>query len=556
VARPLAAGTVPNRLALAAWLLLPIAAHVGFSSFGFNPTDDGFILAMSRRLLDGQIPHRDFISIRPVGSALLHLPEAWLGGALTLWLGRFVAWCEFALIAFCWVDLAARITRRPVAPSDRFLRGVAAFVLGSHVFPPMPWHTVDAVALASAGVWLVTRGGAAALAGFALIGGSALCRQNFLLLPAIAILGLGHARSWRAWLAACAPALLYVVALAALGALTDARIQLTTRVDVWRWGVAPYLRSLPMWGGVALGLVIAALTRDAGRARAGARQAIGLVTLGLTVAGAGSTLGRTDGSFVFPAMFLLFGVCLGLLAARLHPGARGAGGTPLLILALATAWSASVSIGYATPALAAGALFAAAFHIAATGWRARHADRVERGSGRRRSMPRAVALAVALALGAFWVPARLHQIYRDRPAAELDRPLGAVLPGGSMIRTGESTYEFLQDLQRAVGASGGHAIVVVPDCAAYWIRSPQRNPLPLDWLTYLEMGRPELLDRIEAAIAPGHEGRRLLVQKASALRLAEGFVPLAGNDRMYAVVGFIRATHRKVGETRWFEIYE
>jgi hypothetical protein len=41
------------------------AAHLLYSSLGLNPTDDGFTLAYARRILDGQIPHRDFVIIRP-----------------------------------------------------------------------------------------------------------------------------------------------------------------------------------------------------------------------------------------------------------------------------------------------------------------------------------------------------------------------------------------------------------------------------------------------------------------------------------------------------------
>src|SRR5918912_610006 len=69
-----------------------LVAHLLFSSLGFNPTDDGFILAYSRRLLDGQVPHRDFISIRPVGSSYLHLIEVVIGGDYTLWISRLFVW--------------------------------------------------------------------------------------------------------------------------------------------------------------------------------------------------------------------------------------------------------------------------------------------------------------------------------------------------------------------------------------------------------------------------------------------------------------------------------
>ena len=49
--------------------------HLIFSKYGFNPTDDGHVLAHAKRILNGEIPHRDFISIRPAMSSFLHSIE-------------------------------------------------------------------------------------------------------------------------------------------------------------------------------------------------------------------------------------------------------------------------------------------------------------------------------------------------------------------------------------------------------------------------------------------------------------------------------------------------
>ena len=76
-------------LALASFLVLvSLLSHLSFSWMGFTPTDEGFTLAHSRRILDGQVPHRDFIIIRPFISPLLHVPEVFFGGDYTLWLSR------------------------------------------------------------------------------------------------------------------------------------------------------------------------------------------------------------------------------------------------------------------------------------------------------------------------------------------------------------------------------------------------------------------------------------------------------------------------------------
>jgi hypothetical protein len=47
-------------------------------SLGFNPTDDGYVLAQASRVLSGQVPHRDIASPRPLGSALLHVSTCFL----------------------------------------------------------------------------------------------------------------------------------------------------------------------------------------------------------------------------------------------------------------------------------------------------------------------------------------------------------------------------------------------------------------------------------------------------------------------------------------------
>src|SRR3990172_49476 len=102
-------------------LALTIAVHLIFSPLGFNPTDDGFTLAYSRRLLEGEVPHRDFIIIRPALSPLLHVREVWLGGDHTYWISRLVFWLQLAVISFLWT-LLIKIGRAhvltPVTPTS------------------------------------------------------------------------------------------------------------------------------------------------------------------------------------------------------------------------------------------------------------------------------------------------------------------------------------------------------------------------------------------------------------------------------------------------------
>src|SRR5947209_19372978 len=96
-------------VALLFLVLVPLCAHFLFSWMGFTPTDEGFTLAHSRRILDGEVPHRDFIIIRPFFSPLMHVPEVWFGGACTLWVSRFIVWFQLAALSAAWVAVSTRL---------------------------------------------------------------------------------------------------------------------------------------------------------------------------------------------------------------------------------------------------------------------------------------------------------------------------------------------------------------------------------------------------------------------------------------------------------------
>ena len=94
-------------------LIVPAVAHLLLSWRGFSPTDDGFTLAYSRRILEGQVPHRDFIIIRPFVSPLIHTPVVLFGGDYTYWVSRFFVWFEFACTSWAWLSVINRAFDNP-----------------------------------------------------------------------------------------------------------------------------------------------------------------------------------------------------------------------------------------------------------------------------------------------------------------------------------------------------------------------------------------------------------------------------------------------------------
>lgn len=219
-------------------LLVPTGAQFLFSWIGFNPTDDGFILAGSRRIIEGQIPHLDFISIRPVGSYLLHVPFVLFGGDYTFWLSRYFVWFQFACIAWFWTVIIDGLLENRSTSMQRVLYALVAFVLSSHNFPIMAWHSIDSLFLFSIGLALVLRSSRYAKAlGYVLIGLAPLSRQNFLLMIPASVILVGDWRQIRFWLMAVMPALFGGIYLWIVGAVPDEFYRSARRLAVYcPWG--------------------------------------------------------------------------------------------------------------------------------------------------------------------------------------------------------------------------------------------------------------------------------------------------------------------------------
>ncbi|MFI5337601.1 MAG: hypothetical protein ACHQ5A_12505, partial [Opitutales bacterium] len=327
------------------WLLLPVACHTGFSWIGFNPTDDGWLQAVARRLLDGEVPHRDFIFVRPALSALLQVPVVWLGGDHVIWLSRLWGWLTLAAVCWIW-------SGRVVGPgtSWRMRSGLyaGALLLCAHTFPIMAWHSIDGMLLASLAVALAGRGTVWSLrAAFFIAGLAALCRQNFALFAPLLLLGTGG--RWRDWLvagfSAAVPPLLYGVWMATTGGLHDFISQVWAvsgsfgSVGVRRFVEEPRLAAGLLAGLLAAGVLVRRSPRAPGFRR--------WLAAGLFLGAGGYLAGALwlNPIAYLAATFVLFGLVLGLSLVALARGVP-AGDRLTLVAGAGLAWVTAISIGY------------------------------------------------------------------------------------------------------------------------------------------------------------------------------------------------------------------
>lgn len=529
-------------------LLVPSIVHILFSWIGFNPTDDGFILAYARRILEGQVPHRDFISIRPAGSAFLHAPVVWLGGESTYWLSRLTVWFEFGIISWSWTKIIEQLLAKKFPSMEMYVLSITSFVLTAHLFPPMAWHSIDALLFISLGVLLCLRpsDGMKTL-GYVLVGFSALFRQNFVLIIPATLFLLGDWRRLRHWLASGTASALYVLYLFIEGALPDAVSQLTAQTDVFTYGVKPYMAS----PGLSLGMIIgisAAMIRSSEASRLFGQFVLPkskLLSSALILTGIFVILGALAfGRFVHSPAFGLFGMTLGTVLILLT-GQRGRELRTGLLLLL-TAWVVSISIGYNTSALFAGPM--AIYIIVLFIYRV---EETEGASTRRRQLT-LISLG-AVACVSFAV-VRTYHPYREQPASELTYRMADVLDGFRHIRTNVHTYIFLRDLRNAVEQVETQRYAIVPDVPGYWATASAVNPLPLDWPQDTELNTDVLVEKVTHVLEQQRGNISILVQKVRADLLAQGFV-LFGESEEYAIPHYVRQHFMKVGETNFFDIY-
>ena len=529
-------------------LVVPTLAHLLFSWRGFAPVDDGFTLAYSRRILEGQVPHRDFIIIRPFLSPLLHTPFVLFGGEYTYWVSRFFVWFQFACISWAWVCIADRAFGNPFDNATKLLVALASFAASVHYFVLTAWHTVDGLFLASIGVWmLLTRQHKGTrIFGYLLVAAAYLCKQSFLFVAPLTVLLLGDWREKKYWLAITLPAVGYCAYLLVTGSLREATLQMASQTGFLSTGVLSYLNYGTLLG-VLMGycstfllntgsvpmLRVERLPRYIGAALLTAMPAF-FIAVGLYR----GSLGIIS--------FGIFGMVVGAVLYRVSIGTvRDGDRAPVVLIALLLAWSASLSVGYNFPALLLGPLFTilAAFVYSM------------RGSLDPRFLRATLVIAGIAILVGFGV-ARPHYIYREQSSSELTMSLNGVLPGGRLIYTNPNTYDFLVDLNDATDevSSRDRTYAIVPDVPGYWVQSRQTNPLPVDWPQPVELGSQHLVDRVTRDLEAEKGEVVVIVQKVHAFYLADGFVPL--DEDQYAVVRYVRENFEKTGETEFFELYE
>lgn len=175
-----------KRLTWLAAAAIPLLYLVLYTPYGMDTTDFGYFYAYPWRILEGQVPYRDFYYIKPAFPLYWHAFWLWLTPSDWQILAGKAGFC-LSLLAAAWLGALYLRKAFPDSGLSLPLLATTGFVFGIHSFPHMPWHTADGV-LFCAGSLYAAICAWPALAGV-LAAAATACKQSFALVPfAIAIL--------------------------------------------------------------------------------------------------------------------------------------------------------------------------------------------------------------------------------------------------------------------------------------------------------------------------------------------------------------------------------
>jgi hypothetical protein len=545
-------------------VLLLIIIYVLFdipSKEGFNPSDDGVILAQSYRILHGQIPHLEFISIRPVGSAVFHLLN-YLSPLPLIISSRWFVLVEYYLIGLFLVLILRNLTR-----SSKFitwkneyaiLLTVFAFLMSQNHYNLYPWTTIDAVMwimMALVGLSRLTRVDSERnrswLSAVLVVGGSvfsALSRQTFAL-PALIMLVLWlvitlRSRQYLSLFVGIAvgltPVLPYFILLTVNGGFDDFIQQMTGRTEFWETGVVTFWKSfwnspfLLLYILILLAALYYQLSKNRDRKKHIYQNPVAII---LCIPGFVMLL-LSIAIYIWPEELfnLAFQMFFILLMIRLLIPLSGIKNNYLkhfVSLVLLVSWTSAISLGDNTPVFTLGLLsltgvFSAFYFAGIKG--------VEKA---RISFP--VLSGMVMVFLVFSLSSQVRVNYRDLPARELNRNLGEILPEFGAIRANDEIYDYYQDILRIYRKldSPEGRFAVVPNNAVLYPILGSANPLPLDWMQQPEFVGSEqrLLEEMDSLLR--QNDLFILVEKFNSKWLAYRREPLDSSSGYYPYLSLV-----------------
>lgn len=544
---------------------------------GFNPSDDGVILGQSFRLLAGQIPHLDFISIRPAGSALFHALSFFSPLPLEM-SARWITLLQYLIYSFLWAWMLVK--SMPQNSDSTFWiisMSVLIFVLNQNYYNLFPWTTIDALFFFSLGFFIFWNWKGVRLSKteswmrffliFFFSGYAALCRQSFalpvLVLAFVVFIESLHLKKIRPLVSSliCGlfPYWLYGYILIKNEAFKLFLDQMTGRTELWQTGIVRFGQEF--WESPVLILYILLIVsfllfRFVNSPVLKTKSFMKSINLGVLLL-LGTTLILIILVFLRPEnlfsySFIFFWLLLVLLIVKGFLPKQGMILHRLSLWVLFVAWTSSISLGDNAPVFFMGVL-AGALILTIMSWMT---------AGTWLPLKFAIARRAVLLISAFLILGlgifgQKSSNYRDLDSGKLHFIMELEYPGMGKIRTNPRTYEYMKEIRRiytGLDQPEGR-FVVLPNASLIYPLLNSHNPMPLDWMQGPEfVGQEEdLLKRLSNINKT--EGIYLLFDKYNSKWIADSLMSMEFDLEIYPYYPFLQGASIPLDmKSDWFDV--
>lgn len=525
-------------------LIATTICHLLFSKYGFNPTDEGFVLSSTNRVLHGQIPHVDFSSVRPLGYAYLHIPELLISKTHFFLVSRFVFWLEQILIAFLWVRFLEKAMKQHLPLFFKYSTVLICFIFNVHYFPCSVLHTIDGLLMCMIGINLIILEKKWHFIGFFFIGFAALCKQNYLVVLPFALFLFGRKNIVVNILVGLLPIFVYVFFISINGGWYDLTTQLSGHNELIQVGIITYLKNP-----VLLAIVIYLIIIRYNKWKYDFTHFI-LYIVCIVALATNHYHGKL--SFIFFSIVLaelIIGISINknLFIFKdysfndeklYNAGILQEEDFTIAIVVLLISWCTSISVGYNTPVLFSGAC------ICFINLKFSKHDIHKKIS--------AVGYMFIVFIIILFYYIRTHTIYRDLEAAKLSYKLDNIVEGATGIYTNKNTYDVLIELDSLKKSIPN--LIVVPDFTACNILHSHESKILTEWPNKTEIPNNKILEKVTSKINIEDATLVFAIPKYQTALLKDGFTVQENRGLNYPIIKFVKTNYTKKSFSKYFEL--
>ena len=550
---------VSSKVKILIWLMISLVIIFLLCPFGMHNADDGIILALTRRILDGEIPHLDFIHLRPAGTFFLWALPVMLFGDYTYILTKALSILQLSAISYFWLEILLKQFSLKLNNRDYFSLLLSSIVIGINIFWIFPLYTSDALFLCSLGYFLVSmyNNKVIRLLGYMLMGAAGLGKQNFFGFFPVVLLVRNEWKKPSLLFSALVPVFIYLTWLGSNQALDDFIFQMRvyplsqTFLDA---GVFPILLNKSLYRGLGMGVLFFLMPKVLEKINLSKYihfliYSIFWIFIFYIVSN------FINGKFYPRIPIMLFGLSLIISIVviskeklRFHWRAV----LPLLMISWLSSFSLTLNHPHSPSYLLTFIVLSTYLLIGKTNLYS--LVRIKK---------KYLYLCTVFISLAF-IYGRFVNFFDSATAVRDPHAVGDIYPGAKGIYVGELFYKIMKDLDSIVKKEekNGHKVVILPNYTNYWTSYKQKNLLPVIWTQRMDIAHPSLVQRINKRLEGLDEGTVVIWEtyhgdslKISSVSNTSLIKPIYLWPRVKEVYNHTRLHYDLDYETNYFEIF-